>query len=89
MDENDTPFNISSLGVPIFTNAWSNVWEWGNGERAYRFANADYKVRSGSARAKMKGGFIGLLLVIWCTLVGVLKWGEGMCTLRRNQLTGL
>ncbi len=21
----------------MFTNAWNNVWEWGNGERAYRF----------------------------------------------------
>ncbi len=45
MDEHDEPFSIATLAAPIYSNAWSNVWEYGNGERAYRLANADYKVR--------------------------------------------
>ncbi|XP_076439193.1 uncharacterized protein LOC143278061 [Babylonia areolata] len=28
----------------VFTNAWQNVWEWGAAGRAYRLANAGYKV---------------------------------------------
>ncbi len=45
MDEQDEPFSTETLAVPIYSNAWSNVWEYGNGERAYRLANANYKVR--------------------------------------------
>ena len=44
MDEHDEPFSTETLAVPIYSNAWSNVWEYGNGERAYRLANANYKV---------------------------------------------
>ena len=45
MDENSYPFNISTVQTDnVYTNCWSNVWEWGHGDMAYKFANADYKV---------------------------------------------
>ena len=28
----------------VYSNAWDNVWEWGEAKRAYNFANAGYKV---------------------------------------------
>lgn len=28
----------------MLVNPWDNIWEWGAGDRAYRFANADYGV---------------------------------------------
>lgn len=28
----------------VIVNAWDNIWEWGYGDRAYRFANAGYQV---------------------------------------------
>ena len=43
MDENSDPFP-KNTGREVYTNCWSNVWEWGHGEMAYKFANADYKV---------------------------------------------
>ena len=45
MDHNDIPFTVNT-GTEVYTNCWSNVWEWGHGERAYKFANDDYKVSS-------------------------------------------
>ena len=45
MDENSQPFNRST-DTDVYTNCWSNVWEWGHGDMAYKFANADYKVIS-------------------------------------------
>lgn len=32
------------LNKDVFSNAWDNVWEWGEARRAYNFANAGYKV---------------------------------------------
>ncbi len=29
----------------VYAYAWQNIWEWGVGSRAYRLANAGYKVR--------------------------------------------
>ena len=43
MDENSDPFP-QNTGTEVYTNCWSNVWEWGHGDMAYKFANADYKV---------------------------------------------
>lgn len=28
----------------VMVNTWDNIWEWGYADRAYRFANNDYKV---------------------------------------------
>ncbi|XP_052096527.1 beta-hexosaminidase-like isoform X2 [Mytilus californianus] len=28
----------------VYSNAWDNVWEWGEARRAYNYANAGYKV---------------------------------------------
>ena len=40
------PFNLSDLAVDtVYAYAWNNIWEWGSGSRAYRLANAGYKVR--------------------------------------------
>ena len=49
MDASSTPFVIDT-GTEVYTNCWSNVWEWGHGERAYKFANVDYKVLSQGRR---------------------------------------
>ena len=43
MDENSYPFP-KYTGTDVYTNCWSNVWEWGHGDVAYKFANDDYKV---------------------------------------------
>ena len=41
----DTPYDRSYLkNKNVFAYAWDNVWEWGQGDRAYKLANADYKV---------------------------------------------
>lgn len=42
---NDLPIDKTLLGGEnVYTTVWSNVWEWGNGKRAYELANNDYKV---------------------------------------------
>ena len=39
------PIDIEELLVDnVYAYFWNNVWEWGNGERAYLMANAGYKV---------------------------------------------
>ncbi|VDI52489.1 hexosaminidase [Mytilus galloprovincialis] len=39
------PFHISMYqNQHIYSNAWDNVWEWGEARRAYNYANAGYKV---------------------------------------------
>jgi hexosaminidase len=39
------PFDRQSfLNNDVFSNAWNNVWEWGEARRAYNLANAGYKV---------------------------------------------
>ncbi|XP_076082053.1 beta-hexosaminidase-like [Mytilus galloprovincialis] len=39
------PFDISMYqNQHIYSNAWDNVWEWGEARRAYNYANAGYKV---------------------------------------------
>lgn len=41
----DTPYNRTYLkNKNVYAYAWDNVWEWGQGDRAYKLANADYKV---------------------------------------------
>ena len=30
--------------VESFVMPWNNIWEWGSGNQAYKYANADYKV---------------------------------------------
>ena len=41
----DTPYDRSYLkNKNVYAFAWDNVWEWGQGDRAYKLANADYKV---------------------------------------------
>uniref|UniRef100_H2Z5P6 beta-N-acetylhexosaminidase n=1 Tax=Ciona savignyi TaxID=51511 RepID=H2Z5P6_CIOSA len=39
------PYDKSKLSShDIVTHAWQNIWEWGVGNRAYKLANAGYKV---------------------------------------------
>ncbi|XP_068705154.1 beta-hexosaminidase-like [Montipora foliosa] len=41
----DTPYDRSYLkNENVYAHAWDNVWEWGQGDRAYKLANAGYKV---------------------------------------------
>ena len=41
----NTPYDRSFLkNKEIYAYAWDNVWEWGHGNRAYKLANAGYKV---------------------------------------------
>lgn len=41
----DTPYDRSYMkNRNVYAYAWDNVWEWGQGDRAYKLANADYKV---------------------------------------------
>lgn len=45
MESGSTPYTRSELqnnGVYAYT--WDNVWEWGVAGRAYKLANAGYKV---------------------------------------------
>ena len=43
---NDTPYDRSFLkNKNVYAYAWDNVWEWMQGNRAYKLANAGYKVR--------------------------------------------
>jgi len=43
--EDKGPYNKSELFPnDVYTYAWQNVWEWGVSNRAYKLANADYKV---------------------------------------------
>jgi len=39
------PFNRKQFAnEAVYANAWDNIWEWGVADRAYRLANAGYKV---------------------------------------------
>ncbi|XP_020912807.1 uncharacterized protein LOC110250538 [Exaiptasia diaphana] len=41
----DTPYDRSYLkNKKVYAYAWDNVWEWFQGDRAYKLANAGYKV---------------------------------------------
>lgn len=43
---NNTPYDRSYLkNKNVYAYAWDNVWEWMHGNRAYKLANAGYKVR--------------------------------------------
>ena len=45
MDGDDNPFSLDQLeNEDISANIWDNIWEWGKAQRAYKFANAGYKV---------------------------------------------
>lgn len=46
MDTNtDQPFERAQFkNERMLVNPWDNIWEWGAGDRAYRFANAGYEV---------------------------------------------
>lgn len=42
---NGIPFDRKLFpNTDVISNAWDNVWEWGEARRAYSFANAEYKV---------------------------------------------
>lgn len=42
---NNTPYDRSYLkNKNVYAYAWDNVWEWKHGDRAYKLANAGYKV---------------------------------------------
>jgi hexosaminidase len=45
MDDATAPFARDDLPNPrVIANVWDNIWEWGVADRAYRLANAGYKV---------------------------------------------
>ena len=45
MDADGNPFPLNDLmNDDVSANPWDNIWEWGASQRAYRFANAGYKV---------------------------------------------
>lgn len=45
------PFNRSLFeNNEVYANPWDSVWEWGVANRAYKLANAGYKVRCACAR---------------------------------------
>ena len=45
LGEEDVPYNRTGMvNDNVFIHAWSNIWEEGNGKRAYVLANAGYKV---------------------------------------------
>lgn len=47
VDGNTNPMTKASLSnVELYTMAWNNIWEWGGGNQAYKYANAGYKVTS-------------------------------------------
>lgn len=42
---NGMPFSRQNYqNDELYSNAWDNVWEWGESRRAYNFANNNYKV---------------------------------------------
>ena len=45
MDADGNPFPLNEMmNDDVSANPWDNIWEWGASQRAYRFANAGYKV---------------------------------------------
>nr|ABE96869.1 beta-N-acetylhexosaminidase [proteobacterium AI21] len=45
MADNVNPFRRDQFdNTDVIVNAWDNIWEWGYGDRAYRFANEGYQV---------------------------------------------
>ena len=39
------PIPVRNLSnADLYVNPWNNIWEWGGGGNAYRYANAGYKV---------------------------------------------
>lgn len=45
MDGNGDPFPLDHMdNKEMSANPWDNIWEWGVSQRAYKFANAGYKV---------------------------------------------
>ena len=45
MDADGNPFPLNEImNDDVSANPWDNIWEWGASQRAYRFANAGYKV---------------------------------------------
>lgn len=45
MADPDNPFRREQFNnKDVIVNAWDNIWEWGYGDRAYRFANEGYQV---------------------------------------------
>ena len=52
MDQDGNPFHLDQIGNKDMTAyPWDNIWEWGASQRAYKLANAGYKV-SGSVPGK-------------------------------------
>ena len=45
MDEDGNPFPLDQIdNMDMSANPWDNIWEWGVSQRAYKLANAGYKV---------------------------------------------
>ncbi|MDP4527526.1 family 20 glycosylhydrolase [Alkalimonas delamerensis] len=45
MADSTRPFRREQFdNSEVIVNAWDNIWEWGYGDRAYRFANEGYQV---------------------------------------------
>ncbi|KAH3695198.1 hypothetical protein DPMN_082654 [Dreissena polymorpha] len=40
------PLSVEDLNRQgeVYVNPWNNIWEWGSGSNAYKYANAGYKV---------------------------------------------
>ena len=44
-DANGEPFPFDSMNnTDIIADTWNNIWEWGGARKAYKLANAGYKV---------------------------------------------
>ena len=45
MESGSKPFRREALqNQNVYAYAWDNIWEWGQSNRAYKLANAGYKV---------------------------------------------
>ena len=45
MDGDGIPFTLDHFyNKNMSANPWDNIWEWGASQRAYKLANAGYKV---------------------------------------------
>lgn len=77
----DTPYDRSFLkNKNVYAYAWDNVWEWRQGDRAYKLANADYKVGFFYTKCiEILAGWGNLVFVV----VVVVFEGEKQCTVNK------
>lgn len=46
IDRSEQPFDLSRIATDeVLVHSWQNIWEWGVASRAYKLANAGYKVK--------------------------------------------